>query len=588
MFGKKKYIFFSIIVLVQAIFFYVVFSNYKVGTHSDEIWNYAFANSYETKELNVSNEGNSLMNRWTDSDFLLHYISVEEEHRFSYEQVIRNTAMDQNPPLQYLILHTICSFFPGKFSWYFCFAINLVAFVITQFYLFRLTESITKKTMVAFATLILYGFGTGAMDIAIFLRIYALGVMFMVIFAYYSHMIYEDAKENKLLAKHLIGMGISCFLGAYTMHLFLLIAFILTVFYVVYYLIKKRFKIFLTHGLICLSGAVLSILAFPSIFSHLLGPKEAHNYSLVKYPTPMQIRLYFYELTKDLFGLHVDPLPNPYLEWFLIALGCTIFVVTPFIFVFKKDEWFKKMISALKNRFVQIGHKSKNISVTLLAYFTATITMIIVAADRTSVYLMTVFANRYLFLVYPLAVIFVSCFLYFVTYLLSSYQKPAVVVTMCICIVFAVWTHMLHNSWDYLLNETREGKICEDFEQNSNTVIVLNTDWVLTMFAPKLCYTNSYYAMNFRDEVDSNLFKNIDKTEPCYFVVDRMPILDENISYEELEKDPMFGSWAGIAKHEDDFLKPYLELKEVKGLNRIGTEVMMNREFWIYEVTFEQ
>ena len=586
-FGKKKYIFFSIIVLAQTIFFYVVFSNYKVGTHSDEIWNYAFANSYETKELYVSNDGESLMNRWMDSDFLLHYISVEEDHRFAYGQVIRNTAMDQNPPLQYLILHTICSFFPGKFSWYFCFALNLVAFVVTQFYLFRLTESITKKTMVAFATLILYGFGTGAMNIAIFLRIYALGVMFMVIFAYYSHMIYEDAKESKLRAGHYIGMGVSCFLGAYTMHLFLLIAFILTVFYVVYYLITKRYKVFFIHGLFCLSGAVLSILAFPSIFSHLLGPKESHNYSLVKYPTPMQIRLYFYELTKDLFGIHISPLPNPYLEWFLIALVCTIVVVTPFIFVFKKDEWFKKMVSALKNRFVQIGQKSKNISVTLLAYFTATIAMIIIAADRTSVYMMTVFCNRYLFLVYPLAVIFVSSAIYFLIYLLSAHWKPAVIVTICICLIFTVWTHMLHNCWDYLLPEKRVGKICEDFEENANTVIVLNTNWVVTMFAPKLCYTNSYYVMNFRDEVDPELFRNVDKDAPCYFVVDRMPILDENMSYEELEEDPMFGSWAGVAKHEDDFLAPYLELEEVKNFNRVGTEFMMGREFWIYEVEFQ-
>ena len=587
MFEKKKYVFLCIIILMQLIFLYIVFSNHKVGTHSDEIWNYAFANSYETKELNVSNNGKSLMNQWTDSETFLRYLSVEKEHRFNYSQVIRNSSMDQNPPLQYMILHTICSFFPGKFSWYFCFALNLLAFVITQFFLFRLAEQITKKTMVAFATIILYGFGTGAMDIAIFLRIYALGVMFMVIFAFYSHMIYESAKERKYPVKLYAGMGVSCFLGAYTMHLFLLIAFILSVFYVAYYLITKRFRAFFEHGLISLSGALLSLAAFPSIFSHLLGPKEAHNYSVVKYPTTMQIRLYFYELTKDLFGLHVSPLPNPYLEWFLIALGCSVVVAIPFVFVFKKDEWFKNMVSALKNRFVQIGQKSKNISVSLLAYLTATIAMVIIAADRTSIYLMTVFSNRYLFIVYPLAVVFVSCTFYYLIYLLSGHCKPAVFATLSICLIFALWTHMLNNSWDYLMDETRDGKLCEDFENNSNTLIILNTDWVLTMFAPKLCYTNSYYAMNFRDEVDQDLFQNIDKKAPCYFVVDRFPILDESISYEELEEDPMFGDWAGVAKHEDDFLKPYLELDEVKGLNRIGTETMMNREFWIYEVEFE-
>ncbi len=584
----KKRVYFILfgIVALQVLFLFFVFSRFKQGTHSDEIWNYAFANSYETKELNISNDGESLLNQWTDSEFFLKYLSVEKEHRFNYVSVIRNTSMDQNPPLQYMILHTICSFFPGVFSWYFCFVLNIVAFVITQFYLFRLTESITKKISIAFATIILYGFGTGAMNIAIFLRIYALGVMFIVIFAYYSHMIYEGAKEKNIQLKHCIGMGVSCFLGGYTMHLFLLVAGILTVFYVVYYLITKRFRAFFTHGFICLGGAVLSIIAFPSIFSHLLGPKEAHNYSLVKYPTPMQIRLYFYELTKDLFGLHVSPLPNPYLEWFLIALVCTIVLVVPFVFVFKKDAWFKKMVSAIKNRFIQIGKKASNISVTLIAYFVATIAMIIIAADRTSIYLMTVFANRYLFLVYPLAVILVSCTLYFLIYLLSANTKPAVIITFCVCLIFAAWSHMLHNSWDYLLDEERVGKTCDDFEENTNTVIVLNTNWVLTLFAPKLCYTNSYYAMNFRDEVDQSLLAEVDKNAPCYLVVDRFAILDDDVSVEDIENDELLSGWAGIVKHEDEYLEQYKDLDEVEDVKRIGSQNMMGREFWIYEVVF--
>ena len=145
---------------------------------------------------------------------------------------------------------------------------------------------------------------------------------------------------------------------------------------------------------------------------------------------------------------------------------------------------------------------------------------------------------------------------------------------------------MLHNSWDYLLDEERVGKTCDDFEENANTVIVLNTNWVLTLFAPKLCYTNSYYAMNFRDEVDQSLLAEVDKNDPCYLVVDRFAILDDDVSVEDIENDELLSGWAGIVKHEDEYLEQYKDLDEVEDVKRIGSQNMMGREFWIYEVVF--
>ena len=576
-----------ILIILQTAFLFWAFSFIKKGYHSDEIWNYAFANSFETKELYASNSGESLMNQWRDSDNFLKYISVEPEHRFEYGQVIKNTSMDQNPPLQYMILHTICSFFPGKFSRYFCFSINIFSFVISQIYLYLLSKKISNNTIVGFATVFLYGFGAGAMDITLFLRIYALAVMFIVIFAYYSHLIYEDSKENKLKIKNLLGMGISCFLGAYTLHLFLLIAFIITVFYIIFYLFTKRFKTLFIHGFVCLGGALLSIAAYPSIYQHLSGPKESHNYSLIKFPTPMQNRFYFYYLTKDLFGLHVDPFPNPYLEWFLIGLVCVIFLVTPFCFVFHKEEWFKKMESSIKCRLTDIGKKAKNISISLIAYLTATISMVLVAGDRTSIYLMTVYANRYLFIVYPLAVVFAVCTVYFIISLTSNKTKVATVITCCICFAFAVWTHLIPANWRYFQLETEEGKSCESFENNANTIIVVNSDWLITVFAPKLYNTNSYYALNFRDTVAEDLFESVDTKTPCYLILDQTAILDDSVDYEAVKDDPVVSDWYGVMKHEDDYLSQYLALKEVGEINRVGTERIMNKDFGIYEVKFE-
>ena len=246
------------IILIQVIGLFLVFTFLKQGHHSDEVWNYAFANSFNGGSLEVDNEGYTTFNQWHDSKTFLEYISVEKEHRFAYSANIRNAWNDLNPPFQYMVLHTISSFFPGVFSWYFCFAINIVAFIVSQIFIFKTVGRITENKVAGIAAVILYGFGVGAMNITIFMRIYALAVMFVTIFMYCSHMIYENRNE-KLHLEHLIPLFISCFLGSYTLNLFLMVAFVITLCYTLYFLFSKHFKVFIIHGLTVLFAALLSI-----------------------------------------------------------------------------------------------------------------------------------------------------------------------------------------------------------------------------------------------------------------------------------------------------------------------------------------
>ena len=224
------YIFLLGIILIQVFYLYSVYIQ-KDGHHSDEVYNYGFANSYNENDfLDTSH-----INIWTDSSLAKGFITVDENNRFAYDAVFKNTANELNPPFQIIILHTICSFFPGKFSWNYCFAINIISFIILQFFLFALTKDISDNLIVSYATVILYGFSVGAMDIALFMRIYAMAVMFSVIFIYYSNKIYKNRKTKNNFLEYLI-LFTSCFLGCYTLHLFLFFAFCVTACYSLYFL----------------------------------------------------------------------------------------------------------------------------------------------------------------------------------------------------------------------------------------------------------------------------------------------------------------------------------------------------------------
>ena len=571
---------------------FYVFTYVKQGYHSDEVWNYGYANSFYTKELTESNEGESYLNQWMDSQMMKDYITVDSEHRFAYGSILENTKKDLNPPLQYFILHTICSFFPGVFSWYFCFAINIVSLLVSQVYLYKLVYKMTDKNdLVSFGTIILYGFGMGATNITLFMRIYALAVMFVVLFAYSTYEIYANRNEKKIPVYKFVRLFVVLFLGAYTLHLFLLVAFCITLLYSLYYLFTRKIKVFFQNGLVSLGAALLSIAVFPSIFYHVGNDVSSNLYGRTKYPFPMQMRFFSYLLTKDLFGVRISPFPNPYLEWFLIGLGCLIVLLIPVFFIFRKDQWFQNTLVRIKDKFVSIIKKWKNCNVSIIIYVITVITVLIVASLQTSVYYMGNYSSRYIFVVYPLAVISAVMILYYLVILISEKRLITGIIVMITCIGLMVWTHLYEYHRDYFFEAEKEGVTIDQIENDANSVIILgpSANWTLVCFPPLLYDTNSYYATNyytFRDNED--IFYDIDKNKPCYIILDSILILPDDVTHEEAKDNAFLGIYADYALYEDEFIDYFLSLDEVEKMELVGKDSYMKRKYNIYKVSFDK
>lgn len=585
--GKKSLIKYYIIVLaivvVQIIFLSIIF-NQRDGHHSDEVYNYGFANSYNENDF----LGTSYLNQWTDSSIAKGFITVSKDQRFAYDAVYNNTVYELNPPFQIFVLHTLCSFFPEKFSWNYCFAINIFSFIITQFFLFALTRELTGDTIVSFATVILYGFGVGAMDIAIFMRIYALAVMFSVIFIYYSHKIYKNRYEKNFFYEYLI-LFLSCLLGCYTLHLFLFYAFCITACYSIFFLLTKKFRKLFAHGFTVLGAALLSIILVPSTISHIEGT-DGLSVGMIKYPTNMQIRLYLYLMTKDLFGLHISAFPNPYLEYCLIFLVVLIVMSIPLFFLFRKEEWFKRFLFNLKNWFIDRIKRIKNIQFSLIVYFLTVISVVIFTSDQTSIYTMGVYSNRYLFIIYPTVVLFFVCVLYLVLKLIKdnkTFKNIVAIIILTLAFVFAVWSQIIPKSSDYLFIHDKEGVSFDKMEIGSNVIIMLGQDWKIVCFAPDLIDTSAYYFTDFSCFKDNkDIFENVDRSKPMYLIIDNKFILSDDVTIEELENDPIYSSWTSLSYHEGDLINYYSSLNYVDSIEKVGKDQQMNTTFYIYKVYF--
>jgi len=585
-------ILFVLIVLVQTVLFFFTFSKLKQGFHSDEVFNYAIANSAEFTEMTNKLNGESLMNRWLDSDMFLQYISASRENRFDYTVPMKNAANDLNPPFQYLILHTICSFFPETFSWYYCFAINIVAFVISQIYLFRLVSGMTKKDFVGMAAIILYGFGIGAMDITIYIRIYALAVMFSIMFAFYSYKFYEMRDEKKIPVRYFIGLFLSCLLGALTLHLFLMIAFCITLGYTLYFLFSKRIKIFLQHGLCCMIPVLLSIAIVPDTFRHVGGINQEHSFSRVSYPYFTELRLYLYTLTKDLFGIHILPYENVYFVSFLVFLGAAVIFAIPIVILVKKEKWFLAILEKIKRKGKRIRGKAQGFCYPLIPLLICLVTNILIVTKWTSYFYMGDYSNRYVFSLYPLTIAFTVGLLYFIIQLITEREKISFALVLSICLIFAVWTHFTPGCWSYLFLHEEEGMNFKEIDKQADAreIIVLwdKNAWILACLAPELYHTDKYYATTYSDYRSVDMFMDIDDSKPYYLLVDQEFILPENVTYEEAKGSIAFLEAGDLLFTEEDFLSFYNNLNCVKQVEYVGKDSAFGRQYKIYRLVFKK
>ena len=210
---KKKslsaaYMILAGIILIQLLYSTFMFVYKKNGTHSDEIWSYGLANSYYKPfvylpdgiyqdEYRGGYEGSDITGKWIDGKVMNDYVTVQKGERFTYGSVYHNQVLDHHPPLYYSILHTICSFFPDRFSLWYAYAINIVSMVFIQIFLFKIMKMLSGSDKTALICCLLYGGGVGALSTMMFLRQYGFMTMLITMIWYWNLKMYRSYDKEK-------------------------------------------------------------------------------------------------------------------------------------------------------------------------------------------------------------------------------------------------------------------------------------------------------------------------------------------------------------------------------------------------------
>ena len=191
----------------------------KQGYFVDEIWSYGLANSKEYAHI-YSPEGWD--QHWMEPQYFKSYIEVDPGEEFSYESVFKNQEDDNHPPLFYLVLHTICSLFPGKFSKWFGIVPNLLYLFITNLFLYCLLKKLSFSKTEAVIGMLFYGLSAGAISCTIYIRMYMMMTMWMIILL---DLYYDILYNEKLRIKDFVGCTLITFAGYMTQYYFYIAVF---------------------------------------------------------------------------------------------------------------------------------------------------------------------------------------------------------------------------------------------------------------------------------------------------------------------------------------------------------------------------
>ncbi len=510
----RSFIVLAVIIILQLVRIIYSFVCLKEDFHSDEMWSYGLSNSYYEPFIYQNAEHTDYINykTWFSSKVMRDYLTVDKEHRFSYGSVYYNQVHDYHPPLYYFVLHTICSFFPGKFSPWYSFSINIVSFIGTIIYLYLLMKEISNSDKISLLGCMFYGFSLGAFNTFEFIRIYAPATMISTMYLYYHAKLYHTEK----MKKNMVILFIITLAGCLTHHFFIPFAGCVSVCFCVYYLIKKKIKKLLIYSTVMLSSVAASLVIFPATIDHMFsGRTDDTKFSFI-----WQIKLTMSCMTSELFGFYIPVVPKYSFTANLIAVSCILAILSPLFFLFRKEIWFKRMLGALKNGFKRCINSIKYIDLMTVSMLVAVLGVILLTSLTVSYMHMAKQTDRYIFIAFPAAIAFwVKCFAAVFNNVKKKHIADALLVIVCLipCLIAN-----LFGPYNYLFQKEEGTTSIQELIKDENCVFISGHLWLMTCFTRLSMDADYIYALQTENlKADIREIPDApDKSKKLYFFID--------------------------------------------------------------------
>ena len=196
---------------------------------------------------------------WKTREEAIKYLTIQPSDIFDFAPVIWNQSRDVHPPLFYILVHIVSSFFLGNFSKYIVFIINIIFYILTSIYIFKIFK-LYKKEKVGLIALILYGLSMGAISTVMFQRMYMMMTFFVLLYTYICIKISRKGMQKKEITE----LSICTILGFLTQYYFCLFAVIMFIILLIH--LKGKRKTWICENI---KIAILGVAIFPASIYHI-------------------------------------------------------------------------------------------------------------------------------------------------------------------------------------------------------------------------------------------------------------------------------------------------------------------------------
>ncbi|MCR5249365.1 MAG: glycosyltransferase family 39 protein [Lachnospiraceae bacterium] len=240
-----------------------LFSNLKkdIGILKDSNWKIKESKIYKDYRRAQACSNEMYTTTWMDGQAYRDYLCATTESRFNYVSVLYNFRGDNHPPLYALLLHTVCSFFPGQFSKWTGLGLNAVIVLLTILLIYVTVRDYLGGERLALMVAACYGLSTAAAHTGSFIRMYGLLTLMVVGFVY-SHLRLQGAdwelsRENSRI------LGFFTLFGYLTQYYFVFFAFGLALTSIIILIAHRNRRTLSRYLLVLVRSAVLGIVLWP-------------------------------------------------------------------------------------------------------------------------------------------------------------------------------------------------------------------------------------------------------------------------------------------------------------------------------------
>lgn len=350
-----------LIIIAQTVYMCLCFAFERKGIFSDEVWSFGLSNSYY-KPFIYAPDGyranyiddhdlNDNFNEVVDGSELKDYITVQKGQRFSYGSVYHNQTLDCHPVLYYAMLHTVCSFFPDRFSLLFAFIPSLIFMWVTQFFLYRLGKLLTGSEVYALTAVLFYAAVPGALFTFIYIRMYSLLTMLLVMNTFYTMRYIYDGEMKTV--KALLPVYITAFLAFNTQYSAIAYIGFLTFAVCVWLIVKRGFLQAVRYGLLMAATLGAFVGVFPAMLDHIFNNQFTGE---KQYDFFTQLRAILDYVTKYSLGFRVYMLRSDKGAYITAVLVIVIAVAAPVLFLFRDSAAVKNAAKALREKMTEAGN----------------------------------------------------------------------------------------------------------------------------------------------------------------------------------------------------------------------------------------